>query len=191
MTITTKVLNLFVETNKNRQLNALLAQKHKSLYRLAYAWCHQASVAEDLVQETFLKVLEKTIDIESLEHLDAFLVKIMRNSFLDMMRFNKRWQWADETEIDEFFVQECSETQFIAQQDSECLFKAMASLPFEQREAIALVDLQGFSYQQIADITSTPIGTVMSRISRGRENLMKLMKQIEKRGSMNVVPFRR
>jgi len=190
MILTTQVANLFGDTKKKRQLNALLAQKHQNLYRLAYAWCHQASVAEDLVQETFLKVLEKSIDIEGLEHLDAFLVKIMRNHFLDIMRFNKRWQWADETEIDELFIQECSETQFIAKQDSECLFKAMASLPFEQREAIALVDLQGFSYQEIAEITSTPIGTVMSRISRGRENLVKRMKQIEQRGS-NIVPFRR
>jgi len=168
----------------------LFAEKYQNLYRLAYAWSHQASQAEDLVQETFLKALEKSKEIESLEHLDAFLVTIMRNTFLDIMRFNKRWQWVNEEEIDQFFAKDCSETEVIAQQNSECLFKAMASLPFEQREAIALLDLQGFSYQEIAEITSTPIGTVMSRISRGRENLLKRMKHIEKYGA-NIVPLRR
>ena len=190
MTLSNKVKNLFGDKHKKRQLNTLFAEKYQNLYRLAFAWCHQAAQAEDLVQETLLKALEKSKDIENLEHLDAFLVTIMRNTFLDIMRFNKRWQWTNEDEIDQFFAQDCSETEMIAQQNSECLCKAMASLPFEQREAIALVDLQGFSYQQIAEITDTPIGTVMSRISRGRESLLKRMKHIEKYGT-NIVPLRR
>ncbi|WP_084151656.1 RNA polymerase sigma factor [Thiomicrorhabdus sp. Milos-T2] len=190
MTLSIKVKNLFGDKQKKRKLNALFAEKYQNLYRLAYAWCHQPAQAEDLVQETLLKALEKSNDIENLEHLDAFLATIMRNTFLDVMRFNKRWQWTNENEIDEFFSKDCSETEMIAQQKSECLYKAMASLPFEQREAIALVDLQGFSYQQIADITATPIGTVMSRISRGRESLLKRMKHIEKYGT-NIVPLRR
>lgn len=190
MTLTTKVANLFSETKKRRQLNALFEQKYRNLYRLAYAWCHQALQAEDLVQETFLKALESNKELDSLEHLDAWLAKIMHNKFLDVMRFNHRWQLTDETEIDNFYMQECSETKLIEQQTSECLCKAMARLSFEQREAIALVDLQGFSYQQISEITETPIGTVMSRISRGRENLAKMMQQMEK-GKSKIVPLRR
>jgi RNA polymerase sigma-70 factor (ECF subfamily) len=114
----------------------------------------------------------------------------MHNKFLDTMRFNQRWQWTDETEIDNYFESECNESKLIEQQTAECVCKAMASLPFEQREVIALVDLQGFSYQQVSDITATPVGTVMSRISRGRENLVKRMKQMEKANS-NIVPLRR
>lgn len=190
MNLSLKVTNLFGDKHKKRQLNSLFAKKYQKLYRLAYAWCHQVNQAEDLVQEAFLKALEKSKDIEDLEHLEAFIVTIMRNNFLDIMRFNKRWQWTNEDEIDEFFAQDCSETEMIAEQKSKCLFKAMASLPFEQREAISLVDLQGFSYQQIAEITDTPIGTVMSRISRGRESLLKRMKHIEKYGT-NIVPLRR
>jgi len=86
----------------------------------------------------------------------------MHNKFLDTMRFNQRWQWTDETEIDNYFESECNESKLIEQQTAECVCKAMASLPFEQREVIALVDLQGFSYQQVSDITATPVGTVMS-----------------------------
>ena len=190
MKLTSKVKNLFGETKQRQQLNALLEQKHQRLYRLAYAWCHQVYQAEDLVQETMLKALESRKDLDNLEHLDAWLSKIMHNQFLDNMRFNQRWQWADEAEIDYFFNESCSETRLIAQQTSECLCAAMSKLPFEQREVISLVDLEGFSYQQIADITATPIGTVMSRISRGRENLVKYMKQIEKANS-KIVPLRR
>lgn len=188
--LTSKVKDLFSEPRQRRQLNTILEQKHKRLYRLAYAWCHQVAQAEDLVQETMLKALESRKDLDDLEHLDAWLSKIMHNQFLDNMRFNQRWQWADETEIDYFYMDSCSETRLIQEQTSECLCAAMSKLPFEQREAISLVDLEGFSYQEIADITSTPIGTVMSRISRGRENLVKYMKQMEKAKS-NVVPLRR
>ncbi|MBN2865370.1 MAG: sigma-70 family RNA polymerase sigma factor [Thiotrichales bacterium] len=190
MKLTTTVKNLFSDSKRQRQLDALLVQKHQRLYRLAYAWCHQSSQAEDLVQETMLKALESHKDLHRLEHLDAWLSKIMHNQFLDNMRFNRRWQWADTEEIDYFYTESCSETRLIEQQTSECLCAAMSKLPFEQREAISLVDLEGFSYQEIADITSTPIGTVMSRISRGRENLVKYMKQIEK-GNRKIVPLRR
>lgn len=188
--LTSKVKDLFSDTKRKNQLNTLLGQRHKRLYRLAYAWCHQVSQAEDLVQDTMLKALESRKELDSLEHLDAWLSKIMHNQFLDNMRFNKRWQWADESEIDFFYMDSCTETRLIDEQTAECLCAAMSKLPFEQREAISLVDLEGFSYQEIADITSTPIGTVMSRISRGRENLVKYMKQMEKAKS-NIVPIRR
>jgi len=190
MILTSKVKSLFSETKQKKQLNILLEQKHKRLYRLAYAWCHNVSQAEDLVQETMLKALESSKDLESLEHLDAWLSKIMHNQFLDNMRFNQRWKWVDESEIDFFYMESCSETRLIEQQTSDCLCAAMSKLSFEQREVVSLSDLEGFSYQQIANITSTPIGTVMSRISRGRENLVKYMKQIEKIRS-NVLPLRR
>jgi RNA polymerase sigma-70 factor (ECF subfamily) len=190
MRLTSTVKNLFSETKQRNQLNALLGQKYKRLYRLAYAWCHHIAQAEDLVQETMLKALESRKELDNLEHLDAWLSKIMHNQFLDNMRFNQRWKWVEESEIDLFYMESCSETRVIEQQTSECLCAAMSKLSFDQREVISLADLEGFSYQQISEITSTPIGTVMSRISRGRENLVKYMKQIEKIRS-NVVPLRR
>lgn len=190
MIFTNTVANLFGETYKKKKRDDLFKQQHRTLYRLAYAWCHQKTQAEDLVQETLLKALESSKELDNLEHLEAWLVKIMHNKFLDTMRYNRRWQLTGVSEIDDYFAHECSEKKLIQQQDSDCLCKAMAKLSFEQREAIALVDLQGFSYQQISDITDTPIGTVMSRISRGRENLIKIMKNMEK-GKSNILPLRR
>lgn len=190
MAFINQVAHLFSHDNKTNTLNKALHQQRRKLYILAFAWCHQASQAEDLVQETFLKALESSKELSNLEHLDAFLVKIMHNCFIDLMRHNQRWHTVDETEIDNFFVQNCCESKLIEDQTSESLCKAMAKLSFEQREAISLADIQGFSYQQIAEIAGIPVGTVMSRISRGRENLIKIMNKVEK-GQSKIVSIRR
>lgn len=189
MIFNSKVADLFCAAKEKRRLNLVLQNRYTKLYRLAYAWSHQKSIAEDLVQETFLKALENRHDLNNLDHLDAWLAKIMHNQFLDIMRTNKRWQWADENEIDEFYAHACNETTLIAAQTTECICKAMAGLPFEQREAISLADIQGFSYQEISEITDTPIGTVMSRISRGRDSLAKRLQQIEKHEN-KIIPLR-
>ncbi|MDG6778787.1 sigma-70 family RNA polymerase sigma factor [Thiomicrorhabdus sp. zzn3] len=189
MKLSSKVADLFCASRDRREFNAALKQQYDSLYRLAYAWCHQPAVAQDLVQETMLKALESRKDLNSLQHLSAWLTKIMRNQFLDEMRFNRRWEWADESEIDEHHCSHCNESELIKKQRNESLYVAISKLPFEQREAILLADLQGFSYQEIAEITATPIGTVMSRISRGRERLRGLLKKQD--SQPNVVPLRR
>ncbi|QCU89171.1 RNA polymerase sigma factor [Thiomicrorhabdus sediminis] len=190
MIFNSKVADLFCAAKEKKRLNDILEKRYSRLYRLAYAWCHQRVMAEDLVQDTFLKALENRNDLSSLDHLDAWLAKIMHNLFLDIMRTNKRWQWADENEIDELYAQACNETTLIAAQTTECICKAMASLPFEQREAIALADIQGFTYQEISEITDTPIGTIMSRISRGRENLAKRLQQLENTEQKKIIPLR-
>ncbi|WP_178863293.1 RNA polymerase sigma factor [Thiomicrorhabdus cannonii] len=190
MNFSSKLVDLFCESKERRQFNQALESKYRRLYRLAFAWCHQSFMAEDLVQETLLKAIESRKDLNSLEHLDAWLTKIMHNQFLDNMRFNRRWEWADEAEIDDHLVVDCSETELIKKQTAEQFYDAIAKLPFAQREAITLADLQGFSYQEIAEITATPIGTVMSRIARGRERLRTLLQHHDV-NQPNVVSLRR
>ena len=189
MILNSKVADLFCAAKERKRLNQILEKKYSNLYRLAYAWSHQRGLAEDLVQETFLKALENRKDLGSMEYLDAWLAKIMHNQFLDVMRSNKRWQWTEEKEIDDFYMQESCESTLIDSQASENIYKAMASLPFEQCEAVSLADLQGFSYQEISVITEAPIGTIMSRISRGREALAQRINQMEK-ASSKIVPLR-
>ncbi|MBF6058700.1 MULTISPECIES: RNA polymerase sigma factor [Thiomicrorhabdus] len=179
MNFSKKVTGLFCDAREKQRFNSALEKQYSGLYRLAFAWCHQAAVAEDLVQETLLKAIESRKDIECLEHLNAWLCRIMHNQFLDNIRYNRRWEWVEESEIDQHFCADCTETQLIKQQTAERFYQALSRLPFTQREAITLADLQGFSYQEIAEITATPIGTVMSRISRGREKLKELLQQAE------------
>jgi len=190
MNISNKLVDLFCESKERRQFNVALENRYQRLYRLAFAWSHQAILAEDLVQETMLKALEKRKDLNNMEHLDAWLSKIMRNQFIDNMRFNRRWDCVEEAEIDQHFAVDCNESEMIRKQAAEQFYQAMAKLPFSQREVITLADIQGFSYQEIADITSTPIGTVMSRISRGRERLKTLLQNNDYL-QQNVVSLRR
>ncbi len=190
MIFSNKIVDLFCESKQRRQFNLALESRYQRLYRLAFAWSHQAVIAEDLVQETMLKALESHKDLSNMEHLDAWLSKIMHNLFIDNMRFNRRWDWVEEAEIDQHFAVCCNESDLIKKQAAEQFYKAMAKLPFSQREVITLADIQGFSYQEIADITATPIGTVMSRIARGRERLKKLL-QYNDYLQKNVVALRR
>ncbi len=185
-----QVVTLLCQSQEKKRFDEALQSKYERLYRLAYAWCHQQALAQDLVQGTMLKALENRKHLDRLEHLDAWLSKIMHNLFLDHIRFNKRWEWSEASEIDAQYDAECCESHMIKNQASEACHNALAKLPFEQREAIALCDLQGFSYQEIAEITSTPIGTVMSRIARGRERLRRLLQPSEKL-NQTVVPLRR
>ncbi|MBN2647174.1 MAG: RNA polymerase sigma factor [Thiotrichales bacterium] len=148
-----------------------LTEHYPALYRLAYAWCHQPTLAQDLVQETLLKALETPQDWMQKTHLKAWLIKIMRNQFLDGVRQQQRWEWADVAEIDQQSCVPCCQTQLEEKLRCEQLYLALARLPFIQREVILLADLQGFSYQEIAQIVEVPVGTVMSRLARGREQL--------------------
>lgn len=163
-----------LKTNQVK-LNAVLESHYANLYRIAYAWSQDESLAQDLVQETMLKSLQKADQITSFENIDRWLCKIMHNLFYDNCRQNARWQPGNVDECDEQLRTESIETLYIQKQTIRNIHAAIGSLPINQREAIVLVDLQGYSYQEVAEIAEVPVGTVMSRLSRGREKLKKLV----------------
>ena len=189
MKLTRKVVTFFCSAQQRERFNMALEAHYERLYRLAFAWTHQSCLAQDLVQETMLKALEKQGDLDNFDQLGAWLSKIMHNKFIDNLRYNRRWEWADEAEVDDCLAEVCNESKLIQLQTQDALHNAMCKLSFEHRQAISLSDIQGFSYQEISDITSTPIGTVMSRISRGREKLRLLLEKSHS-GQRKVVPLR-
>jgi len=163
-----------LKTNQVK-LNAVLESHYANLYRIAYAWSQDESLAQDLVQETMLKSLQKADQITSFENIDRWLCKIMHNLFYDNCRQNARWQPVNVDDCDEQLRTESIETLYIQKQTIRNIHAAIGSLPINQREVIVLVDLQGYSYQEVAEIAEVPVGTVMSRLSRGREKLKKLV----------------
>lgn len=189
MKLTRKVVTFFCAVQQKERFNMALEEHYDRLYRLAYAWTHQPTLAQDLVQETMLKALENQNGLDNFDQLGAWLSKIMHNKFVDNLRYNRRWEWADEEEVDHCSEESCNESKLIESQIQDALYLAMCKLSFEQRQAISLSDIQGFSYQEISEITSTPIGTVMSRISRGRERLRQLLDKSHS-GQRKVVPLR-
>ena len=145
------------------------------LYRIAYAWCHDAALADDLVQETLSKAWARRAQLREEAALKAWMVSIMNHCWLDHLRsrrdFDDVEDWEDTLESGDDTPEACcNREQVIA-----CVRAAVARLPLGQRQVLTLVDLEEFGYAEVAGILNIPVGTVMSRLSRARASLKKLL----------------
>ena len=157
-----------------------------ALYNTAYRMTRNAQDAEDLVQETYLKAYRNYDKFEEGTNLKAWLFKIMKNTFIN--EYRKRQQappQSDFAEIEESFESQVSdevarqiknpEEEFLADVLDEDVQRALDTLPYDYRMAVLLADIEGFSYKEIADILEVPVGTVISRLYRGRKLLEQAM----------------
>ena len=145
------------------------------LYRIAYAWCHDPALADDLVQETLSKALTRRAQLREETSLKAWAVAIMNHCWLDHLRSRRDFEdvedWQDELESSADTPEaSCNREQVIA-----CVRSAVARLPLGQRQVLTLVDLEEFGYAEVADILDIPVGTVMSRLSRARASLKSFL----------------
>jgi RNA polymerase sigma-70 factor (ECF subfamily) len=144
-------------------------EKHRDLlYRIAYSWCHDPSLADDLAQEALLKALRNAKQLKDTDAIKGWLSKILANCWYDYLRRKKETVDLDSLPYEE----NVNEIDSNERQDIVDRVRAMiALLPIGQRQVITLVDLAGFSYAEISGILDIPIGTVMSRICRARKAL--------------------
>lgn len=145
------------------------------LYRIAYAWCHDAALADDLVQDTLSRAWTRRAQLREAAALKAWMVSIMNHCWLDHLRSRRDFEdvedWQDELEsAGESPEACCNREQVIAS-----VRAAVARLPLAQRQVLTLVDLEEFSYAEVARILDIPVGTVMSRLSRARDSLRSLL----------------
>lgn len=145
------------------------------LYRIAYAWCHDPALADDLVQETLTKAWTRRAQLRDESALKAWLVTIMNHCWLDHLRSRREFDnvedWQDTLESGADTPEaSCNREQVIA-----CVRAAVARLPLGQRQVLTLVDLEEFGYAEVAGILDIPVGTVMSRLSRARASLKSLL----------------
>ncbi len=163
-------LSLF---GSNRKLKNNLEQLRPRLYRMALAWCHKPELADDLVQETMLKALNKSHQLKNAKSFDSWMFSILNNCWRDHFRKQKETENID----DLVFVDERTPVTEIEQMSVVDIVRAaIATLPVGQCQVITLVDLEDMSYAEVADKLQIPIGTVMSRLCRGRNQLAdKLM----------------
>lgn len=139
--------------------------------------------AEDIVQQTYLRAYQAFDQFESGTNLKAWLFKILTNTFISSYRKKQREVKtisADENE--DFSLYErltqanaSAEMELLDRLPDEQVKAALEDLPEQFRTAVLLADVEGFSYQEIADIMDVPIGTVMSRLHRGRKALQKAL----------------
>lgn len=145
------------------------------LYRIAYAWCHDPALADDLVQETLSKALARRAQLRDEGALKAWLVSIMNHCWLDYLRSRREFDdvaaWQDELESSMASPEACCDREQVI----ACVRAAVARLPLGQRQVLTLVDLEEFGYAEVAGILGVPVGTVMSRLSRARTSLRNML----------------
>ncbi|HET9090769.1 MAG TPA: sigma-70 family RNA polymerase sigma factor [Acidimicrobiales bacterium] len=164
-----------------------------SLYSAALRMTRNRADAEDLVQETYLKAYRAYGSFKAGTNLKAWLYRILTNTFINAYRSKRRHP--DETELEEvedFYLYRrlggleaaaagrSAEDEVLESFTDEDVKQAIESLPENFRITVLLSDVEGFSYKEIAEITGVPIGTVMSRLHRGRRALQKALHEFGK-----------
>lgn len=192
------VLNLAADSIKNdgdipeeerlkreAEFTAIALPYLNSLYNLAFSLTHNDKDAEDLVQETYLRAYRFFHQFERGTNCKAWLFRILRNTHIN--RFRKQAKEPQTVDLEDLENQAAEDelNQHLLSPREE-LFKdlyddeiqaALDGLPEDFRTAIILSDIEGLSYQEIAEIVECPLGTVRSRLSRGRSLLEKKLRQ--------------
>ena len=153
------------------EVRANLASCFPELYRRALRLGRSEEVANDLVQDTFERALRFESQYEPGSNLKAWLQRILLSVFVTRCRRSRRERYA----LENLTHDPCAWTSFeqpnAVQELSSPVARAVAALPPHFREALELVDIGELSYRDAADIIGVPLGTVMSRLHRGRRLL--------------------
>jgi RNA polymerase sigma-70 factor, ECF subfamily len=146
------------------------------LYRIAFHLAKDEDHAQELVQETFVRALAAYEQFNPGTNMKAWLTKILHNLFFDRYQQNKRWISTDDPAGQEYDYWKRKpaenpgpESQVMLKELSANITEALKRIPEEFRAPILLVDMGDFSYAEAAEILSCPIGTIRSRLSRGRK----------------------
>ena len=173
---------------QDREIRNRIAQQRTRLYRIAYSWCHDQALSDDLVQDTITKALKKYSSLKKPDSLDCWLYGILANCWRDHFRKLKEHRDIDDCE---FTLDETPETRYDRQYITDTILDAIARLSLNQRQVLTLVDLEGFSYAEVSDILDIPIGTVMSRLCRARKTLAASLLNIKEQTTEDSMPFLR
>lgn len=163
------------ERDKRARFELMVVPHLAAAYNLARWLVRNDHDAEDVVQEAYLRAYRF---FDSFHGTDgrAWILTIVRNACYTLLQQNRRVQVAIDDEMTELRdTRPNPEVLHLAEVDQQLLRRAIEELPHEFREAIILRELEGLSYKEIGAITGTPLGTVMSRLSRARQRLERAL----------------
>ncbi len=175
--------------DEQEDFKALVLPLLDELHRLAYHLCHNQCDADDLAAEAVKKACENFRRLRDRAKIKPWLIRILSNTFISACRARKDYraiEYVEDTDQEgehfSLFTQISQpfllwwgnpERELINKLLDEDIQRAIGSLPVEFRLAVVLCDVEGLSYQEISEILQVPIGTVRSRLARGRSILQK------------------
>ena len=145
------------------------------LRRFAHALSHNSADADDLTQTTIERALRSKEQWQPGTRLDSWCYRIMRNLWIDTARSRSRRSVHEAPEEEGTSVGEDPRDAMDAAVDLKRVMTAMSKLPDEQREVVALILVEGFGYREVSEMLGLPIGTVSSRLVRGRTALLAMV----------------
>ena len=159
-----------------QKLREQIAALRGDMFRLAYSWCHQANLADDLVQDAMARGLAKLDQLRDPQGLKPWMFRILVNVWRDHLRRQK-----PDDDIDNYVISDgdSPEQHWTRQTVQDRVRAAVSKLPQGQRLVVSLVDLQDASYAEAAEILGVPIGTIMSRLCRARRTLAERLREQE------------
>jgi RNA polymerase sigma-70 factor (ECF subfamily) len=159
------------DANQRNEFESVAIQHMDSVYRMALGMTRDVTEAEDLVQDTYLKAYKFFDTFESGTNFRAWLFRILRNTYINKYHRKSRTpQMIDISEV-EMSSESTPENDIFSNLLDDDITDAMNSLPLDFHTAVVLSDLEGLAYKEIAEVLGIPIGTVMSRLYRGRKLL--------------------
>lgn len=166
-------------TGLQREFESQLRRHLDALYYAALDLSGNSSDAEDIVQETAMKGLRRFDSFEQGTDFKAWMMRILANTYIDLYRRRRREKPASAEDAVTAMAESESplrrgDLEFLLPDDVE---RALATLPEEQRAAIVLVDVNGLTNQEAAEALGWPLGTVNSRVYRGRAELRSALRR--------------
>jgi len=174
-------------SSRQAEFSTLIEPHMKSLYSTAYRMTRNKLDMEDLVQETLFKAFRALHQYQKGTNFRAWVFRILVNTFITAYRRNvRRPQKVSYDDMEEFYLYKKVEEEQLTDENLNGDFAdehfgdevkaALENLPYPFRIIVLLYDIEGFSYKEIANIVNIPIGTVMSRLHRGRKLLHRVLK---------------
>lgn len=158
----------------------------KRIFNLAYQFAGSYEEAEDLTQDIFFKLHNSIPKYDFGKNFTAWFLTLARNHLIDQYRRTK-WEKKSRDEFDEHYLtaetSSSPEESMLTQESKKIVWEGFNHLSSEIRMAVILRDIQGKKYEEIAETMELPLGTVKSRVNRGRLQLAKILKEKKERGN--------
>ena len=163
---------------RQKEFSELIEPHLSSLYSTALRMTHNQNDAEDLVQDTLYKAFRALDQYQKNTNFRAWVFRILVNTFITAYRKAiKQPQKISYDDLEEFFLYKRLDESVALQENlfEDDVKEALENLPYQFRLVVLLCDVEGFSYNEIANIIDAPLGTVMSRLYRGRKLLQRYL----------------